>query len=138
MQARLTRSEEVAAQIAEQESRSAELAQQIAAQTAELTALTRVRDAAAPAPEVADAGDDGIPQSPVAPEAAMVRRNPAQVDAALALAPALPPAGEQLTRLRDMLIQGHCPTEALAQVQDPINRQTLLALVSRLGGCRGS
>mgnify|MGYP007008287599 CR=1 FL=1 len=59
-------------------------------------------------------------------------------DAALALAPALPPAGEQRTRLRDMLIQGHCPTEALAQVQDPINRQTLLALVSRLGGCRGS
>ena len=27
------------------------------------------------------------------------------------------------------------PTEALAQVQDPINRQTLVALVGRLGGC---
>ena len=59
---------------------------------------------------------------------------PGLVDAALALAPALPPA-PQRARLRDLLVQGHCATEALGQVQDPINRQTLLVLVGRLGRC---
>ncbi|VDS10820.1 hypothetical protein PARHAE_04039 [Paracoccus haematequi] len=61
-------------------------------------------------------------------------RDPAQVDAALALAPALP-ADPQRARLRGLLIEGHCATDALRQVQDPINRQTLLVLVGRLGGC---
>lgn len=139
--ATLAQSQDLAGQIAEQESRLGELTENVRQLTAELTALTRVRDAALAQPEpqpepetvpqaAAAAGGGGTPDL----AAPGPRRDPGQVDAALALAPALPAASGR-ARLRDLLVQGHCTTDALRQVQNPINRQTLLVLVGRLGGC---
>lgn len=138
MEADLARSATLAAQIAEQEDRSRDLADAVGRLTAELTALTRVRDAALaaaeppapPQPAESAARPDGA-----APAADLQPRDARQVDAALAVAPALPPGGAQRGRLRDLLVEGQCVTDALAQVQTPINRQTLLVLVARLGGC---
>lgn len=136
MEADLARSATLAAQIAAQEDRSRDLAETVGRLTAELTALTRVRDAALaaaeppPQPAESAARPDGT-----APAADLQPRDARQVDAALAVAPALPPGGAQRGRLRDLLVEGQCVTDALAQVQTPINRQTLLVLVGRLGGC---
>lgn len=136
VEASLARSQDLAGQIAAQEHRLGELTEGVRQLTAELTALTRVRDAALdqpdpePRPDTPPRADtaaaDPSPQGP--------RRDPGLVDAALSQAPALP-AAAQRARLRGLLIDGHCTTDALRQVQDPINRQTLLVLVERLGGC---
>lgn len=139
-QASLARSQDLAAQIADQERRVGELTESVRQLTAELTVLTRVRDAALSGPEP-EAQAESEPGAAIAaataapdPRPPGPRRDPALVDAALAQAPALP-AAAQRARLRDLLIGGHCATDALRQVQDPINRQTLLVLVGRLGGC---
>lgn len=143
------RSEGLAADIARQEAKSQDLAEAVRQLTAELTALARVRDAAlaqsqpaAPAGDgagdtapAAAAGAASEPSSRLPPATDLQPRDPAQVDAALAAAPALPPGNAQQGRLRALLIEGWCVTDALGQTQNPINRQTLLALVGRLGGC---
>ncbi|TBN37770.1 hypothetical protein EYE42_14080 [Paracoccus subflavus] len=137
MQADLVRSQDLAAQIAEQENRSRDLADAVRRLTAELTALTRVRDAAlaeAQPPSPQPAGTEAEPDAAASP-AGLQARDSRQVDAALAAAPALPQGGDRRGQLRTLLVEGHCVTDALAQVQNPINRQTLLVLVGRLGGC---
>ena len=132
-------SSEPAPRIVEQEPQPGQLAGNFERLSSELAAMVRERDAAeappepvAPAPPSATA--DAGPAPRPADDGPGRRRDPASVDAALAQAPALPEPPLR-NRLRDLLIDGHCTTEALAQVQDPINRQTLVALVGRLGGC---
>lgn len=132
-------SAELATRIVEQEPQPGQLDGNFERLSSELAAMVRERDAAEAAPEpVAPAAPPATADAGPAPRPADggpgQRRNPAVVDAALAQAPALPEAPLR-NQLRDLLIDGHCATEALAQVQDPINRQTLVALVGRLGGC---
>lgn len=62
-------------------------------------------------------------------------RDPALVASVLAGAPGAPTDPAAQERLRELLVQGVCAPDALAQVQDPINRQTLLALMTRLPRC---
>ena len=89
--------------------------------------MTRDRDAlraeAAPPP-------DPAPQEPSASAA----RTAGQVDAALSRAPGLG-AGPERAALRQRLIAGDCPPDALEAAYGEINRQTLLALITELGTC---
>ncbi|SDL55503.1 hypothetical protein SAMN04487971_1131, partial [Paracoccus chinensis] len=61
-------------------------------------------------------------------------RPAATVDAALARAPALG-SGPQRAELRQRLIAGECPAEALRGAYGQINRQSLRVLVAELGAC---
>jgi hypothetical protein len=56
--------------------------------------------------------------------------------AALSDAPGLSAASpEQMDRLGVLLTEGTCATDALQEVFEAINRQTLVFLIRNLGGC---
>lgn len=64
------------------------------------------------------------------------KRSPVLVASALQRAPGLAGAGaDEMSRLNSLLVDGVCPTDALADVFGQINRQTLVALFRTLGGC---
>lgn len=69
-------------------------------------------------------------------QSARTPRSPADVLAALDVAPGLPDRDSpQRERLRDMLVEGACATDALRASMGTINRQALLSLIETLGGC---
>ena len=108
--------------------------------SSELHALRQGRAAAAAgaaqSPPARSAAPPATGEAPTTAEAASATgRSPDAVDAALAAAPGLPDSPSQWMPLRKALIRGDCTPQALARIQKPVNRQTLLALMSRLEGC---
>ena len=120
----------------------AQLQSELEAARAELDALReQLSDAdEAPPSEAATPtapGDTETPAGlpPPGEPATGAPRDPALVASVVETAPGVPTDPATQERLRDLLVQGVCAPDALAQVQDPINRQTLLALMTRLPRC---
>ena len=87
----------------------------------------------------AEATDQAAPDSSDLPPpfqpATGAPRDSDLVASVVASAPGAPQDPAMQDRLRELLVQGVCAPDALAEVQNPINRQTLLALMTRLPRC---
>ncbi|MCQ0969131.1 hypothetical protein MLD63_01610 (plasmid) [Paracoccus sp. TK19116] len=115
---------------------NAALRAELEAARAELEALKRqAPEGATAAPISTDTAPTDADDIPAIELAAGEPRDAALVAGVVADAPGAPTDPVLRTRLHDLLVQGVCAPDALAQVQDPINRQTLLALMTRLPRC---